>query len=53
VDRKLPPAFKALTAADLAREMRAPENAPMRKATVREVTDWDLERLAEGVMGLG
>ena len=52
VARKLPEAFKVFSATDLAREMRSVENAPMRKATAREVGDGDVERLAKGVMGL-
>ena len=52
VTRKLPPTFKPFSAADLAREMREPENAPMRKATAREVTDADIGRMAATVMAL-
>ena len=52
VTRKLPSAFAAFTASDLAREMRAPENAPMRKATARQVTDTDIDRLAASLMAL-
>ena len=53
VSRALPPAFARVTAADLAREMRAPENTPMLKATAREVTERDIDRLAELTMQLG
>lgn len=52
VARKLPDAFKRFTAADLAREMRAPENAPMRKATARDVGEADIDRIASQVMAL-
>jgi alcohol dehydrogenase class IV len=50
--RALPPAFAGLTAADLAREMRAPENQPMRRSTVREISDADIDRFAAAIMAL-
>ena len=52
VARKLPPAFQKFTTADLAREMHAPENAPMRNSSVREVRDADIDRIAAAVMAL-
>ncbi len=50
--RVLPKAFEAYTTADLAREMRATENHPMRRSTVREVGDADIDRFAAAVMAL-
>jgi alcohol dehydrogenase class IV len=52
VARRLPEAFKAFDAAALAAEMRAPENQPMRKATLRPLEDADLDRFAAAVMAL-
>lgn len=52
IERALPPAFAGFTAADLAAEMKAPENQPMRRATIREVVDTDIDRFAEAVMAL-
>ncbi len=52
IERKLPSAFAALDAEALAAEMRAPENQPMRRSTVRDVTDNDIDRLASQVMSL-
>jgi hypothetical protein len=52
VERKLPKAFKGVSAATLAAEMRAPENQPMRRATARAVEDADLDRFAAAVMAL-
>ncbi|WP_377297386.1 iron-containing alcohol dehydrogenase [Rhizobium sp. SGZ-381] len=52
IRRALPAAFAAFTAADLAAEMKAPENQPMRRATIFEVTDADLDRFAESLMAL-
>ena len=37
-------------AADLAAEMRAPENQPMRRSTIRDVTDADLDNFAQAIM---
>lgn len=48
--RSLPAGFAAFTAADLAREMRAPENQPMRRSTVRDVLDADLDTFANAIM---
>ncbi len=42
IARSLPRAFAAFSADDLAREMKAPENQPMRRSTIREVTDADI-----------
>ncbi|WFU08516.1 iron-containing alcohol dehydrogenase [Rhizobium sp. CB3090] len=50
--RALPPAFMPFAATDLAREMRAPENQPMRRSTIRDVTDADIDRFAATVMAL-
>ena len=52
VERRLPPPFKAFSAADLAAEMRAPETQYMRRSTAREVTDADIDRFAAAVMAL-
>ncbi|AVA23252.1 iron-containing alcohol dehydrogenase [Rhizobium sp. CB3171] len=48
----LPAAFIPFDTTDLAREMRAPENQPMRRSTVRDVTDADIDRFAATVMAL-
>ncbi|AGB72705.1 MULTISPECIES: iron-containing alcohol dehydrogenase [Rhizobium] len=50
--RALPAAFKPFDASDLAREMRATENQPMRRSTIRDVTDADIDRFAAAVMAL-
>jgi alcohol dehydrogenase class IV len=50
--RALPKAFSAFSAGDLAREMRAPENQPMRRATIRDVTDADIDAIAARMMAL-
>ncbi len=50
--RSLPAAFKPFDASDLAREMRATENQPMRRSTIRDVTDADIDRFAAAVMAL-
>ena len=52
VDRKLPEAFKALSATDLVAEMQAPETQFMRASTVRDVSDADIDRFAAAVMAL-
>ena len=52
IERKLPSAFADFTAADLAREMKAPENQPMRRSTVRDISDADIDRMAAGMMAL-
>lgn len=52
IRRALPAGFGTFTAADLAAEMRAPENQPMRRATIRDVSDADLERFATAIMTL-
>ncbi len=52
VERALPKAFDALSAEDLAVEMRAPENQPMRRATVRDVSDADIDAFAAKMMAL-
>ncbi|TCR89955.1 iron-containing alcohol dehydrogenase [Rhizobium sp. BK376] len=50
--RALPAAFAPFTAADLANEMRAPENHPMRRSTIREISDADIDQFAAIVMAL-
>ncbi len=50
--RALPKAFADFTTADLAREMRAPENQPMRRSTVRDISDADIETFAAAMMAL-
>lgn len=52
IERRLPAAFAAFTADDLAREMKAPENQPMRRSTVREVGDDDIDHMASAMMAL-
>lgn len=52
IRRALPAAFNGLTAAELATEMKAPENQPMRRATIRDVSDSDLEGFAAALMAL-
>ncbi len=52
VERRLPDAFKAFDAADLAAEMRAPETQYMRASTVRDVTEADIDRFAAAMMAL-
>lgn len=50
--RALPKAFAAFTADDLAREMRAPENQPMRRSTIRDISDGDIDTMAAMMMAL-
>ena len=52
VIRSLPNAFATFSAVDLAREMRAAENQPMRRSTAREVTDADIDIFAAAIMKL-
>lgn len=52
IRRALPPAFNAYSADELATEMRATENRPMRRATLRDVSDGDVDRFADMVMAL-
>lgn len=52
VRRALPAAFSAFSATDLAREMRAAENQPMRRSTIRDVTDADIDVFAAKMMAL-
>lgn len=52
VERALPKVFGGFSAQDLAAEMRAPENQPMRRSTVREVTDADIDAFAAKIMTL-
>jgi alcohol dehydrogenase class IV len=50
--RGLPKAFADLSADDLAGEMRAPENQPMRRSTVRDLWDADIDAFAARIMSL-
>lgn len=50
IKRTIPAAFGKLTAADLATEMRAAENQPMRRSTIRDVSDADLDNFAHDIM---
>ncbi|WP_286195006.1 iron-containing alcohol dehydrogenase [Agrobacterium sp. Ap1] len=52
VERALPKVFGGFSAQDLAAEMRAPENQPMRRSTIREVTDADIDAFAAKIMTL-
>jgi alcohol dehydrogenase len=52
IERRLPPAFKQFSAADLAAEMRAPETQYMRQSTARMVSDADIDRFAAAIMAL-
>ena len=50
IDRAIPAAFEKYFAADLAVEMKAAENQPMRRSTIRDVSDADLDTFAEAIM---
>ncbi len=50
IHRRLPEIFAGIDATTLATEMRRDENAPMRAATARDVTDGDIDMLAARVM---
>jgi alcohol dehydrogenase class IV len=52
IERRLPAHFCRLGAAALAAEMRAPETQYMRRSSVREVTDADIDRFAAAMMAL-
>ena len=52
VERALPKAFDGFSAQDLAAEMRAAENQPMRRSTIREATDADIDAFAATMMAL-
>ncbi|MBB3976828.1 alcohol dehydrogenase class IV [Rhizobium azooxidifex] len=52
IERALPEAFSGYDAAALAGEMRAPENQPMRRSTVREISDADIDAFARRMMAL-
>ena len=52
IDRALPKAFEGFSAADLAREMRATENQPMRRSTIRDISDADIDQFAAAIMTL-
>lgn len=51
-ERKLPVAFAGFSAEDLSREMKAAENQPMRRSTIRDVSDADIDRMASEMMAL-
>ena len=50
IDRAIPAAFEKYSLADLAAEMKAAENQPMRRSTIRDVSDADLDTFAEAIM---
>jgi alcohol dehydrogenase class IV len=50
--RALPAAFGRFSAADLARAHLASENQPMRRATIRDVSDDDIDQFAATMMAL-
>ncbi|MCV3734703.1 iron-containing alcohol dehydrogenase [Rhizobium sp. TRM96647] len=52
IERALPAVFAGFDAAALAGEMRAPENQPMRRSTVREISDADIDVFARRIMAL-
>lgn len=52
IERRLPAGFAAFTPIDLAREMCAEANQPMRRATIRDVSDADIQRFAAEIMSL-
>ncbi|SOC43514.1 alcohol dehydrogenase class IV [Rhizobium subbaraonis] len=52
IERALPAAFTGFDDAALAAEMRAPENQPMRRSTIREITDGDIGVFAARIMTL-
>lgn len=52
IQRALPVAFDAVSPDELANEMGAMENRPMRRATARDIVDGDLVRFAEVIMSL-
>jgi alcohol dehydrogenase class IV len=52
VERRLPAAFREVTVAALAAEMRAPETRAMREANARRVSDADIERFAAAMLAL-
>lgn len=50
--RALPKTFADFSADDLAREMRAPENQPMRRSTIRDISEADIDGFAAAMMAL-
>jgi alcohol dehydrogenase class IV len=52
IARKLPDVFASFSAANLAAEMRAPENQPMRRSTIRDVSDADIDRIAAAMIAM-
>ncbi|MDQ0317875.1 alcohol dehydrogenase class IV [Pararhizobium capsulatum DSM 1112] len=52
ITRALPSAFSAFDGQALAAEMKAPENQPMRRSTIRDVDDADIDHFAAILMSL-
>jgi alcohol dehydrogenase class IV len=52
VERRLPAAFREVSVAALAAEMRAPETQSMCRANARPVRDADVERFAAAMLAL-
>jgi alcohol dehydrogenase len=52
IERRLPAAFREVSAAALAAEMRASETQYMRHSSARAVSDADIDRFAEAMMAL-
>lgn len=52
IARALPSAFAGVSAAGLAAEMRAPENQPMRRSTIRDVGDAEIDAFAARIVAL-
>lgn len=50
--RALPAGFSTFEWSALAAEMKAPENQPMRRSTIRDVTDADIDHFAASIMSL-
>jgi alcohol dehydrogenase len=50
--RALPKAFERVCADELATEMRAAENQPMRRSTIRDISDADIDGFATKIMSL-
>lgn len=50
--RTLPAGFSAFDWTALAAEMKAPENQPMRRSTIRDVADADIDHFAATIMSL-
>ncbi len=52
VERRLPAAFRGVSASTLAAEMRGPETQTMRQANARAVTEADIDRFAAAMLAL-